>query len=154
MALSLEEYAALHPDQEAPAEEQQAQEEAKSYLERQEELRHAAMLKGLISAQITAGKDPLHILYTAISCIGLYAADPEWERETAAALESRGAAFAQQSLLDDVAEQERQALAKQQAEYRQKLRTAVLRQIRAGDKVQRQLHAVLDTLNETENEAK
>lgn len=145
MAKSLAEYAAQNP-QEQPLHEQQARDAAKGIAERREELEQAERLKASIAQQIEKGNDPQTILYTALSCIGLYSCDPGWASVTQAALDKVYADLAQLSFTIDNAQVERERLERMQEEYNRKLRGAIRKQIRGYDQISRALYAVLDAV--------
>lgn len=118
----------------------------------QEALTEAEKLKGNILQELEAGKDPQIILYTALKAIGILTNDPEFTEKTQGKLDGIYKDLAQLSFIEDNDKKAQERLEKMQADYNDKLRRSVRRQLNAYKKVQAALYEVLDAVDGTEPE--
>jgi len=147
MAKTLEEYAAQHPQQEPERERQAIAETAQTYRERQQEREQAEQLKASILQQLEQGNAPQYILYTAIKAIGILTHDAEWAEAGRQTLDTVYADLAQQSLLTDNAAIAAQRLDTMQAEYNDKLRRQLQRNLNGYRRIEKALTEALQAVN-------
>lgn len=110
----------------------------------------AEKLKENILQELEAGKDPQIILYTALKTIGILTNDPEFTEKTQGKLDGIYKDLAQLSFIEDNDKKAQERLDKMQADYNDKVRRSVKRQLNAYKKVQSALYEVLDAIDNTE----
>lgn len=150
MAKSLEQYAAEHPQEMTEQEREQQQEAAAELLSREQKRERVRLLKQSITAQLEQGKDPRFIVYSAVEAIGLLTNDPEWAEAGKQCLDSLYAGLEQQSLLIDTEAIEAQRMEQMQAEYNERLRRQLQRQLAGYHKIANSLNEALNELNRIE----
>lgn len=146
MAKSLEDYAAQNPQQEPERERQSARETARSYREQMQEREQVEGLKASILQQLEQGNAPETILYTALRAIGILTHDAEWTESGEKTLESVYADLAQQSLLTDNAAIAAQRLGTMQADYNEKLRRQLQRNLNGYRRIEKALTEALQAV--------
>ena len=150
MAKTLEEYAAQHPQQEPEQERQAIEDTARSYREQMQERETVEGLKASILQQLEQGNAPQYILYTAIKAIGILTHDAEWAEAGRQTLDTVYADLAQQSLLTDNAAIAAQRLDTMQAEYNDKLRRQLTRNLNGYRRIEKALQEALQAVNALE----
>ena len=151
-ALTLEEYARLHPKaQEEPETERRARQ---VYEDRQQEREEVIRLKQAITRQLEEGTEPQFILFTAMKAIGVMTHDKAWVENGKRILDSIYADLAQQSFLTDTAAIEAQRLDDMQADYREKLKKQLNRNLNGCGKIERALREALKELDGLDKEDK
>lgn len=150
MGKSLTEYAAANPLPNIDNERERMAAAAKTYQDRQQEREQAEQLKQSILNQLEQGNDPQIILYTALKCIGLLTADPEYITTGQSYLDSVYADLAQQSFIQDNAAIAAERLEKMQEEYNKKLRNSINRQLGQYRRIEKALNDALTALNDME----
>lgn len=150
MAKTLAEYAAQYPQQEPERERQSARETARSYREQMQEREQVEGLKASILQQLEQGNAPETILYTALRAIGILTHDAEWTEAGEKTLESGYADLAQQSLLTDNAAIAAQRLDTMQAEYNEKLRRQLQRNLNGYRRIEKALTEALQAVDALE----
>lgn len=149
MGKSLAEYAAQNP---MPEPQRMEAAPAQTYHDRQQQAAKIAQYKELILKQLTSGKEPEITLYTALTAIGLLTDDAEWTEAAQGALNSVYADLAQQSLLADNAAEAAHRLEQMQADYNDKLRRQLTRQLNGYKRIERALQEALQAVDATEQE--
>lgn len=147
MAKTLEEYAAQHPQQEPERERQAIEETARSYREQMQERETVEGLKASILQQLEQGNAPETILYTALRAIGILTHDEQWTEAGRQTLDTVYADLAQQSLLTDNAAIAAQRLDTMQAEYNDKLRRQLQRNLNGYRRIEKALTEALQAVN-------
>ena len=149
MGKTLAEYAAQNPLPEPQRSEAAA---AQTYHDRQQQAEQITRYKELILKQAQTGTEPETALYTAITAIGLLTDDAAWTEAAHAALNSVYADLAQQSLLTDNAAEAAHRLERMQADYNDKLRRQLTRQLNGYKRLERALQEALQAIDGTEQE--
>ena len=149
MGTSLAEYAAQNP---MPEPQRTETAPAQTYHDRQQQAEQITRYKELILKQAQAGAEPETTLYTAITAIGLLTDDAAWAEATHDALNSVYADLAQQSLLTDNAAEAAHRLEQMQADYNDKLRRQLTRQLNGYKRLERALQEALQAIDGTEQE--
>ena len=144
MGKTLAEYAAQNPMPE-PGRMEAAP--AQTYHERQQAAEQIARYKALILKQLESGTGPETTLYTALTAIGLATGDEEWTEAAHGALNSVYADLAQQSLLEDNAAEAAHRLEAMQADYNDKLRRQLTRQLNGYKRIERALQEALQAVD-------
>ena len=147
---SLADYAAQHPMPE-PAE-PEIKETARSYREQLQERETADRLMESILTQLEQGNQPQYILYTAIKAIGLLAHDQEWADTGQRILDGIYSDTAQQSLITDTAAIEAQRLEEMQAEYADKMRQQIKRQLKGYKRIENHLQEALQAIDDLDGQ--
>lgn len=145
MATSLEEYARQHPQQ-AP-EEQPAAETMGSYLQEIKDKEAVEQLKAGMLQQLENGNEPQFVLYTAIKAIGILTHDKEFAEAGKRALDAVYGDLAQQSLLTDNAAIAMQRLEERRAEYNEKMRRELNRNLAGYRRLEQALKDALKTID-------
>ena len=149
MGKTLAEYAAQNP---MPEPQRTEVAPAQTYHDRQQQAEQIARYKELILKQAQAGAEPESTLYTAITAIGLLTDDAEWAEAAHGALNSVYADLAQQSLLTDNAAEAAHRLEQMQADYNDKMRRQLTRQLNGYKRLERALQEALQAVDATEQE--
>lgn len=149
MGKSLAEYAAQNPMPEPQRIEAAA---AQTYHDRQQQAAQIGKYKELMLKQMQGGTEPETTLYTAITAIGILTDDSEWTEAAHGALNSVYADLAQQSLLTDTAAEAAHRLEQMQADYNDKLRRQLTRQINGYKRIERALTEALQAVDAIEQE--
>ena len=149
MGKSLAENAAQNP---MPEPQRMEAAPAQTYHDRQAQAAKIAQYKEAILKQLTSGTEPEITLYTALSAIGLLTDDAEWTEAAQGALNSVYADLAQQSLLTDAAAEAQRRLEAMQADYNDKLRRQLTRQLNGYKRIERALQEALQAVDATEQE--
>lgn len=110
----------------------------------------AERLKENITAQLEAGTEPQIILYTALKAIGLLTNDPAFTEAAQGKIDAVYSDLAQQSFIQDNNAIAQERLEKMQAEYNDKLRRSINRQLAGYRRVEKALNDVLAAVNATE----
>ena len=147
MAKTLEEYAAQHPQQEPERERQAIEETARSDGEQMQERETVEGLKASILQQLEQGNAPETILYTALRAIGILTHDEQWTEAGKQTLDKVYADLAQQSFLTDNAAIAAQRLDTMQAEYNDKLRRQLQRNLNGYRRIEKALTEALQAAN-------
>lgn len=98
MGIGLFEYAQNNPDQVEP---EQARQETAATVRSFQNLEKVQELKASIADQISQGREPQYILYTAIRVIEMLTNDSEWARPLQETLDGLYSGIAQESLFRD-----------------------------------------------------
>lgn len=153
MALTLKEYAALHPMPE-PEQVRRDQAAAAEAAQRQQSDREAVeQLQESIIHQLEQGNAPQYPLYAAVKVIGILTHDTAWTDAAQSMLDSVYDDLAQQSLLTDNAAIAAHRLEERQAEYIGKTRRQLQRSLTSYRKLEKALADALHALDELEPEA-
>ena len=147
MGKSLAEYAAQNP---MPEPQRMEAAPAQTYHDRQQQAAKIAQYKEAILKQLSSGTEPETTLYTAITAIGLLTDDAEWAEAAHGKLNSVYADLAQQSLLTDAAAEAAQRLEQMQADYNDKLRRQLNRQLTGYKRIERALQEALQAVDAME----
>ena len=150
MGKSLAEYAAQNPMQEPERERQAIEETARSYREQMQERETVEGLKASILQQLEQGNAPETILYTALEAIGTATHDEEFIKTGKQCLDKVYADLAQQSFLTDNAAIAAQRLDTMQAEYNDKLRRQLQRNLNGYRRIEKALQEALQAVNALE----
>ena len=148
MGKTLEEYAALHQQQEPAQERQAIIETSRSYSDIQQERDRVEKLKTSISQQLQAGNAPEYILYSALQAIGILTHDSAWTEAGIQILDRVYDDLAQQSLLNDNAAIAAQRLDALQSQYNDRLRRQLHRSINGYRRVEKALQEALQAVND------
>ena len=152
MALSLEEYARLHPQEQPQREREAMAAQAETLHDRQQRREDADRLKEVILQQLEKGQDPQTVLYTALQCIGLLSNDTEWAEAGQKCLDKVFSDLAQQSLLIDNEAVAAQRLDTMQSQYNDKLRRQLNRQLAGYRRIETALREALAAVNDLDPE--
>ena len=147
---SLADYAAQHPMPEPV--EPEIKETARGYREQLQERETADRLMESIITQLEQGNQPQYILYTAIKTIGLLAHDQEWADTGQRILDGIYSDTAQQSLITDTAAIEAQRLEEMQAEYADKMRQQIKRQLKGYKRIENHLQEALQAIDDLDGQ--
>lgn len=108
----------------------------------------AEKIKERIFCELESGRDPQVILYEALNAIGLLTNDTEFTHKTQAKLDSIYKDLAQLSMLQDNDLQAKKRLRKLQADYNNKLKNSLERQLAGCRKIEQALNGALQAVNE------
>lgn len=150
MGKSLAEYAAQNPMQEPERERQAIEETARSYREQMQERETVEGLKASILQQLEQGNAPETILYTALRAIGILTHDEQWMEAGKQTLDKVYADLAQQSFLTDNAAIAAHRLEQMQADYNDKLRRQLTRNLNGYRRIEKALQEALQAVNALE----
>lgn len=142
MAKSLEQYAAENP-QAAPPEVQEMAAEQNKVRERQENVEAAQQIMQQILEALKSGEPADIVLYMALKCIGLFAADAEFTSEAQNELAAVYENAAQQSMLVSEKEAAAENLANKKHEYLLKLHKDIERQAKRCSHIEYELNTLL-----------
>lgn len=148
MGMTLAEYAAQNPQQEPEQERQTIAETARSYRDQMQERDQVESLKTRILQQLEQGNAPELILYTALQVIGILTHDAEWAEAGRQTLDSVYSDLAQQSLFMDNAAIAAQRLDTMQAEYNEKLRRQLQRNLNGCRRIEKALTEAMQAVDE------
>lgn len=154
MGISLEEYAAQHP-QEMPKAEREQQQQTIAIKEmmqdRQDEQARIERLKQSVIAQLEQGNAPQFVLYAAIDALGLATHDPDFSDTCKQLLDKVYDGLEQQSLLTDNAAIAAARIADMKADYTARLRRQLTKQLIGYQKIANGLNEALAALNEIDD---
>lgn len=153
MGRSLEEYAADHGRQEAPAQELAAVKEvARSYEERKQRREDIAKLKKSIEQQIEQGNEAHFILYAAITALGLLLNDEEWAEDQKTALDIFYKDLQQRSFLAEKGAAAAEMLENAQEAYIEKIQKGIKTQLNKSKKLTEALEKAQELANSLQSE--
>ncbi len=147
-ALSLSEYAKLHPT----AEPEEQRNIRQAYVDRMQEQEEINRMKAGIIRRIESGERPQFILMTAVKALGMATNDPEFSASCTAALDAMYGDMKQETLFG---ENERVEADRQQAAleaYKEKTRRQVIRSMNGCRKIEQALGDVLLAINSQDPE--
>lgn len=148
MGFGLFEYAQQNPDiQEPPQEAQAIRATAQTYRDRQERQQDIDRLKESILQQLAQGNAPQLILYTALKAIGTATDDDEFTETATGYLDRVYGDLMQESFLHDNAAIAAKRLEEQRADYMEKLRRQLDRNIKGIAKLERTLREAQDAID-------
>ena len=140
MGIGLFDYAQQNPDIQEPQQEAQAiRETAQTIRDREQRQQDIGKLKASILQQLDAGNAPQLILYTALKAIGTATNDDSWTETATGYLDRVYGDLMQESFLTDNAAVAAQRLEEQRAEYMDKLRRQLDRNLKGIGKLDRAL---------------
>lgn len=143
MGIGLFEYAQNNPDQVEP---EQARQETAATVRSFQNLEKVQELKASIADQISQGREPQYILYTAIRVIEMLTNDSEWARPLQETLDGLYSGIAQESLFRDsiaAGETRRQGLLN---DYVEKTRRQLTRNLKGCERLQTELKNALQEI--------
>lgn len=118
----------------------------------QEDREEAERLKQMIERQLSAGAEPYSVLCTALKVIGLLSDDPAFTERTAEKIGSVYSDLTQLSFVQDNAAVAADRLRQRHAEYIDKARRGVTRQLNNCKKIEQALTDALAAINAENNE--
>lgn len=143
MGIGLFEYAQNNPDQVEP---EQARQETAATVRSVQDQEKLQELKTSIADQISQGREPQYILYTAIRVIEMLTNDSEWARPLQETLDGLYSGIAQESLFRDsiaTGETRRQGLLN---DYVEKTRRQLTRNLKGCERLQTELKNALQEI--------
>lgn len=143
MGIGLFEYAQNNPDQVEP---EQARQETAATVRSVQDQEKLQELKTSIADQISQGREPQYILYTAIRVIEMLTNDSEWARPLQETLDGLYSGIAQESLFRDsiaAGEIRRQGLLN---DYVEKTRRQLTRNLKGCERLQTELKNALQEI--------
>ncbi len=148
MRMTLQEYAAAHPSQEPPQEQQAIAAAARSHEDRQQAQEEVKQIKDTITYQLEQGIAPQFVLYGALKAIGILTLDEEWAEAGKRQLDAIYKDLAQESLVIDNAAIAAQRLETMKTDYNEKLKRQLQRNLSGYRKVSAALEEALKAINE------
>lgn len=140
MGIGLFEYADSNPAQMEP---EQARKQVEATARSVRDQNSIQELKNSIALQISQGREPQYILYTAIRVISMLTNDSEWGERQRDALDSLYKDIAQESLFRDSAAAAADRRQEHLNEFIQKTRRQLTRNLNSCQKLQGELQAAL-----------
>lgn len=145
MGIGLLEYADHNPGQ---AEPEQARREIAETVRSVQDQEKIQELKDSITRQISQGREPQYILYTAVRVIAMLTNDGEWEQQQRDALDGIYKGIAQESLFRDSRAAAADMREKHLSDYVQKTRRQITKSLNGCRKLQEDLEKALQDITE------
>ena len=143
MGIGLFEYAASNPGQVEPEQTRQEIIETARSVQDQAKIEE---LKDSIALQISQGREPQYILYTAVHVIAMLTHDREWEQRQGDALDGIYKGIAQESLFRDGIAEAANRRAQHLNDYVQKTRRQITKSLNGCRKLEKDLEDALQDI--------